>query len=74
MDVFSFLAKYLPFYGRCCCSACVKTLESGLAIDSTSPDLKRIKAEVNELIRGEQVSSYCNKVSNTCKCQIDSFV
>jgi len=42
-------------------NACVKTLESGLAIDSTSPDLKRIKAEVNELIRGEQVSSYCNK-------------
>lgn len=42
-------------------NACVKTLESGLAIDSTSPDLKRIKAEVNEAIRGEQVKSHCNK-------------
>jgi len=42
-------------------SACIKTLESGLAIDSTSPDLKRMKLEVNELTRGEQVSSYCNK-------------
>jgi len=42
-------------------SACVKTLESGLAIDSTSPDLKRMKAEVNELTRAEQVKAYCNK-------------
>lgn len=42
-------------------NACIKTLESGLAIDSTSPDLKRMKLEVNELIRGEQVNSYCNK-------------
>lgn len=42
-------------------NACIKTLESGLAVDSTSPDLKRIKLEVNDLIRGEQVRSYCNK-------------
>ena len=45
--------------------ACVKTLESGLAIDSTSPDLKRMKAEVNELTRAEQVKAYCNKVRHT---------
>jgi len=42
-------------------AACIKTLESGLAIDSTSPDLKRMKLEVNELTRGEQVNSFCNK-------------
>jgi len=41
--------------------ACIKTLESGLAIDSTSPDLKRMKLEVNEITRGEQVTSFCNK-------------
>jgi len=40
---------------------CIKSLESGLAIDSTSPDLKRMKKEVNELLRGDQVNSYCNK-------------
>lgn len=42
---------------------CIKSLESGLAIDSTSPDLKRMKKEVNELLRGDQVNSYCNKVN-----------
>jgi len=41
--------------------ACVKTIESGLAVDSTSPDLKRMRTEVNELLRGEQVNSFCNK-------------
>lgn len=41
--------------------ACIKTLESGLAIDSKNPDLKRMKLEVNELARGEQVNAYCNK-------------
>lgn len=42
-------------------SACIKTLESGLVVDSTSSDLKKMKAEVNELNRGEQVAAYCNK-------------
>jgi len=38
---------------------CIKTLESGLAIQSSNPDLKRMKKEVTELQRGEQVASYC---------------
>lgn len=42
-------------------ASCVKTLESGLAIDSKNPDLKKMKLEVNELSRGEQVNAYCNK-------------
>jgi stress-induced-phosphoprotein 1 len=40
---------------------CIKTLESGLAIQSSNPDLKRMKKEVTELQRGEQVAAYCNK-------------
>lgn len=40
---------------------CIKTLESGLAIQSSNPDLKRMKKEVTELQRGEQVASYCSK-------------
>jgi len=40
---------------------CIKTLESGLAIQSSNPDLKRMKKEITELQRGEQVASYCAK-------------
>lgn len=42
-------------------SGCIKTLESGLSIQSTNPDLKRMKKEVTELQRAEQVASYCKK-------------
>lgn len=40
---------------------CIKTLESGLAIQSTNPDLKRMKKEVTELQRADQVAGYCRK-------------
>jgi stress-induced-phosphoprotein 1 len=40
---------------------CIKTLESGLAIQSSNADLKKMKKEVTELQRGEQVAAYCNK-------------
>ena len=40
---------------------CIKTLENGLGIQSSNPDLKRMKKEVTELQRGEQVAAYCSK-------------
>jgi len=40
---------------------CIKTLENGLGIQSSNPDLKRMKKEVIELQRGEQVASFCTK-------------
>merc|ERR1712160_121901 len=40
---------------------CIKALESGLAVQSSNPDLKRMKKEVTELQRGEQVATYCGK-------------
>lgn len=43
--------------------ACIKTLESGLAIDSTHKDLKQMKKDVAELVRGEQVATYCAQAS-----------
>ncbi|GMH50710.1 hypothetical protein TL16_g00844 [Triparma laevis f. inornata] len=42
---------------------CIKTLESGLGVDSSNSDLKKLKKEVTELQRGEQVSNYCGKAS-----------
>lgn len=42
-------------------SDCIKTLESGLAVQSSNPDLKRMKKEVTELERGEKVAAYCSK-------------
>lgn len=42
-------------------SECIKTLESGLSVQSANPDLKRMKKEVLELQRGEQVATYCRK-------------
>lgn len=43
--------------------ACIKTLESGLALDASHKDLKQMKKDVTELQRGEQVASYCNQAS-----------
>lgn len=40
---------------------CIKTLESGLAVQSTNADLKRMKKEITELQRGEQVASHIVK-------------
>jgi tetratricopeptide (TPR) repeat protein len=40
---------------------CIKTLESGLAIQASNPDLKKMKKEIAELQRGEQVAAYCRK-------------
>lgn len=40
---------------------CIKALESGLAIQSSNPDLKRMKKDVIELQRGEQVGAFCRK-------------
>ena len=40
---------------------CIKALESGLAIQSSNPDLKKMKKDVNELMRSEQVAAYCTK-------------
>jgi tetratricopeptide (TPR) repeat protein len=40
---------------------CIKTLESGLAIQASNADLKRMKKEVTELQRGDQVAAYCSK-------------
>lgn len=42
-------------------SSCIKALESGLAIQSTNADLKKMKKEVTELQRAEQVAGYCKK-------------
>lgn len=41
--------------------ACIKALESGLGIQSTNSDLKKMKKEVAELQRGDQVAAYCSK-------------
>jgi len=40
---------------------CIKALESGLAIQSSNPDLKKMKKEITELQRSEQVAAYCRK-------------
>mmetsp|Transcript_24757 Transcript_24757/g.29203 ORF Transcript_24757/g.29203 Transcript_24757/m.29203 type:complete len:323 (+) Transcript_24757:176-1144(+) len=40
---------------------CIKSLESGLAIQSNNADLKRMKKEVLEIQRNEQVTNYCRK-------------
>jgi len=42
-------------------SGCIKTLESGLAVQSSNADLKRMKKEVTEIQRNEQVAGYCRK-------------
>jgi len=40
---------------------CIKALESGLAIQSSNPDLKKMKKDITELQRNEQVAAYCRK-------------
>lgn len=40
---------------------CIKTLESGLAVQASNADLKKMKKEVTELQRSEQVSLYLTK-------------
>lgn len=40
---------------------CIKTLENGLGIQASNADLKKMKKEITELQRGEQVASYCSK-------------
>lgn len=40
---------------------CIKTLESGLGIQANNADLKKMKKEVAELQRAEQVAAYCRK-------------
>lgn len=42
---------------------CIKTLESGLAVQSTNADLKKMKKELLELQRAESVVQYCNKAN-----------
>ena len=42
---------------------CIKTLESGLAVQSGNADLKKMKKEVTELQRSEQVTSFCSKAN-----------
>lgn len=42
-------------------AGCIKTLESGLGIQSSNADLKRMKKEITELQRGEQVAIHINK-------------
>ncbi|KAL3804566.1 hypothetical protein ACHAWO_005461 [Cyclotella atomus] len=40
---------------------CIKALESGLAVDSSNADLKKMKKELTELQRGETVAAYIRK-------------
>jgi len=40
---------------------CIKSLESGLAIQSGNADLKKMKKEILEFQRNEQVERYCRK-------------
>jgi stress-induced-phosphoprotein 1 len=40
---------------------CIKTLENGLGVQPNNPDLKKMKKEVQELQRHEQVAAYCGK-------------
>lgn len=42
---------------------CIKTLESGLAVESSNADLKKMKKDVQELQRNEQVAAYCIKAN-----------
>jgi stress-induced-phosphoprotein 1 len=42
-------------------SGAVKTLESGLAVEASNADLKRMKKQLQEDVRNETVTTYCNK-------------
>jgi len=43
---------------------CIKTLESGLNIQSSNSDLKNMKKDVTELARAEQVANYCTAAND----------
>ena len=43
---------------------CIKALESGLAIDSSNADLKKMKKDLTELQRAEQVAAFCRKAED----------
>jgi stress-induced-phosphoprotein 1 len=42
---------------------CIKVLQNGLGVDPSNNDLKKMKKDVIELQRGEQVAKYCTKAS-----------
>jgi len=42
---------------------CIKTLENGLGIEASNADLKKMKKEITELQRGEQVAVHIAKAS-----------
>ena len=42
-------------------SGCIKTLESGLAVDSSNADLKKMKKEIKEQERNASVKTMCDK-------------
>jgi stress-induced-phosphoprotein 1 len=44
-------------------SECIKTLENGLGIEASNADLKKMKKEITELQRGEQVAVHISKAS-----------
>lgn len=41
--------------------ACIKTLENGLGIEAANSDLKKMKKDITELQRADQVAAYCVK-------------
>jgi len=43
---------------------CIKALESGLAVDSANADLKKMKKDLTELQRAEQVAAFCRKAED----------
>jgi stress-induced-phosphoprotein 1 len=46
---------------------CIKTLESGLAVQSSNADLKNMKKDVQELLRQEQVVTYAKQAETQYK-------
>ena len=46
-------------------AGCIKTLESGLAVDSSNADLKKMKKDMKEHERNEQVKHYCDKAEES---------
>jgi stress-induced-phosphoprotein 1 len=46
---------------------CIKTLESGLALQPNNTDLKKMKKELQEVVRSEQVAAYCQQAEQQYK-------
>lgn len=46
---------------------CIKTLESGLAVEASNSDLKTMKKEVQELLRHQQVAAYATQAEEQYK-------